>query len=523
MKTQHHLDTQSGSQEPMYAKRSGTSRLAMLGAVLVVILIVGASAIVFAQLAIHEKGQGSASIPSGNWTNVLQGYTLTSLTAASSDPAVLYACAMNSRISSTPAKGASSSASSTSFTVLRSSDYGTHWQNIGANIGLTSNCQLAVNPNNSSELYVLGATQSQNGQTVSVLKHSTDGGKSWTTILPRLKSANGQLSPLPTIQSGSMQQISMVSGHLFGIEIVPFNILPPVKSGGVPPYLNQLPRLVESSDGGQTWTIIDQQLASTQQGISSYAVDPTNANTIYALFHHPWFPLLQTPTRPGIPVPANELNAALYKTTDGGTSWNPLLQNLAFGSSIQLASNNPQTIYVGGSRSPLPYAASNSGTLPAQGIGSFSLQISTDAGTNWQIVPNLPQSPFVRNWFVSQNGQVYVYTGGLAMQPVTTEVVGTAIAATAVTIPQSTPQSTNATPHSMPVIEQPHLTPPATSPSLQPEIQRYDPSSSQWSTVTKPPFNGGTLLAVTPGTPSSDILWYTGISQSQNVLYRYIT
>jgi hypothetical protein len=522
MKTQHHVDTQSGSQEPMNTKRSGTSRLATLGAILVVILIVGASAIVYTQLAMHQKGEVSASIPSGNWANVLHGYTLTSLTAPSSEPAVLYACAMNSRISSIPAKGTSSSASSTAFTVLSSRDYGTHWQNIGANIGLTANCQLAVNPNNSSELYVLGATQSQNGQSVSVLKHTTDGGKSWTTISPRLKSASGQSSPLPTIQAGNMQQISMVAGQLFGIEIVPFKILPPVKSGGVPPYLNQLPRLVTSSDGGQTWTIIDQQLASTQQGISSYAVDPTNANTIYALFHHPWFPLLQTPTRPGIPVPANELHAALYKTTDGGATWNLLLQNLAFGTSIQLASNNSQTIYVGGSSSPLPYATSNSGTSIAQGIGSFSLQISTDAGTSWQNVPNLPQSPFVRNWFVSQNGQVYVYIGGLAMQPVTTAVVGTAIAATAVSIPQSTPQSMNATPHSMPMIEQPHLTPPATSPALQAEIQRYDPASSQWSTVTKPPINGGALLAVTPESATSDLLWYIGISQGQDVLYRYV-
>ncbi len=200
-----------------------------------------------------------------------------------------------------------------------------------------------------------------------------------------------------------------------------------------------------------------------------------------------------------------------------------MLQNLAFGTSVQIASNNPQTIYVGGSSSPLPYAAANSGPSLAQGIGSFSLSISKDGGTNWQNVPDLPQSPFVRNWFVGQQGQVYVNIGGLAAQPLTTAVVGTAIAATAITIPQSSPQSTNATPHSMPLIKQPQLTPQATSPTLQAQIQRYDPSSSKWSTMTKPPFDGGTLLAVTPTSTTGDILWYIGISQGQDVLYRYTT
>ncbi len=107
MKAQKPVDTPKDPQESVHSKRSGAARLATLGAVLVVILIVGASAIVYAQLAIHQKGQGSAPAPSGNWTNVLHGYTLTSLTAANNDPAVLYACALNSRLGSTPAKGAS--------------------------------------------------------------------------------------------------------------------------------------------------------------------------------------------------------------------------------------------------------------------------------------------------------------------------------------------------------------------------------------------------------------------------------
>jgi hypothetical protein len=517
MKTQGPVDTHMNSQEPDHGKRSRASRLATLGAVLVVILIVGASAIVYAQLANHRNGQAAAAMPTGNWANVLQGYTLTSLQEAANDPAHLYACAVNSRNRNIPSKGASSSASSASLTVLSSSDYGTHWQNIGGNISLTSNCQLAVNPDNSSELYVLGATQTQNGQTTSVLKQSTNGGQTWTTITPSLQSASGSPAPLWRMQMGNMQQISMGAGHLFAMEVVPFRVLPPVKSGSVPPYLNQLPRLITSSDGGQTWTIVDQQLASTQQGVSSYAVEPSNANTIYALFQKAWFPVLQPQPRQGAPMPTNGFNAELYKTTDGGTTWKPLLQSLPLGTSIQLAAGNPQTIYVGGSRSPLPYAAGSPGGTSAQGIGSFSLRVSNDGGANWQNVPDVPQTPFVRNWFVSQNGQVYIHTGGLAAQPGMTIVVGTAIAATAVTIPQSTPQTISATPHSMPMIKQPQATPAAS----QTQIQRFDLTANQWSTVTKPPVNG-TLLAVTPASGTGNILWYTGIVQGQNVLYRYV-
>jgi photosystem II stability/assembly factor-like uncharacterized protein len=506
MKTQEPVDSQMGSQESDHGKRSGTSRLATSGAVLVVILIVAASGIVYAQLAKHHTEQASASLPSGSWTSVLQGYTITSLQAAANDPAVLYACAMNSNGSTTP-------------TVLSSSDYGTHWQNIGANIGLTSNCQLAVNPDNSSELYVIGATQTQNGQTINVLKHATDGGKTWTTITPSLKSPTGQVTPMWRIQVGNMQQISMVAGHLFAIEVEPFNVMPPVKPGSVPPYLNQLPRLITSSDGGQTWTFVDQQFASTQQGVTSYVVDPTNANTIYALFHPSWLPLRETPQGTGIPVPINGLNGELYKTTDGGSSWKLLLQNLALGSSVQLAQGNPQNIYVGGSRSPQPYAASNPGWTIPQGVGSFSLQMSNDGGTSWQSVPALAQKLLVNAWFVNQNGQVYIYSGNIVMQPQATAMVATAIATKAVMIPQGTPQTTSVSsqPHSMPMMSQPLATPTA----AQAEIQRYDPASSQWSSVTKPPVYGK-LLAVTPNSASSDILWYAGVSQGQEVLYRYV-
>ena len=52
-------------------------------------------------------------------------------------------------------------------------------------------------------------------------------------------------------------------------------------------------------------------------------------------------------------------------------------------------------------------------------------------------------------------------------------------------------------------------------------IQRYDPMSNAWSDVTRPPTAGFTLQ-VTPAQASSGaILWFGGMVNGQESLYRY--
>src|SRR5689334_6360269 len=83
-------------------QRKGRSRLAYLGAVLVVALIVGVSATVFSQWKLRH-GQGAALLPvgqtavppSGQWVQALNGYSVTALEAVQSNPAVLYVCAVH--------------------------------------------------------------------------------------------------------------------------------------------------------------------------------------------------------------------------------------------------------------------------------------------------------------------------------------------------------------------------------------------------------------------------------------------
>src|SRR5947207_1119717 len=140
-------------------------RFAGIGAVIAVALIVSLSAIVFAQLAQHHSGKQPTPPNAGQWEQVLKGYTVVSLVAARNNPSVLYACAVQSQNSPT-----SNSGQSANYTVLRSSDFGSHWQNVGSSASLGGNCNLAISPNNSNDVYAVGLTTDKPSH--NILKHS---------------------------------------------------------------------------------------------------------------------------------------------------------------------------------------------------------------------------------------------------------------------------------------------------------------------------------------------------------------
>jgi hypothetical protein len=271
-----------------------------------------------------------------------------------------------------------------------------------------------------------------------------------------------------------------------------------------------LPRLVTSVDGGQTWTVVDTKLVSTNMGVRDYAVDPSNTTTIYELLGPAFGPIQPATGAPksitgSLP---NSMDGALYKSTDGGATWKLLLDNLPFGSQLQLAQNTPNVLYVGGVRSPLPYAAQQNhpGVEPAFPLqtGAFHLHMSNDGGATWHDVPNLPQTFYALSWFAGADGKVYTYStnnlpGGSSSNPggQATAIVATAVPA----VPAiAVPGSGNPTP----------------------TIERFDPNSNAWSTLTKPPVSG-LLLAVTPtSTNSGAALWLFANSNGKPVLFRYI-
>src|SRR5437868_320178 len=197
-------------------QRKGRSRLAYLGAVLVVALIVGVSATVFSLWKVrHGPGTnlspfGQTSVPPpGQWVQALNGYSVTVLEAVQSNPSVLYACAVH---------GPLKAGYDVQYTIMRSNDFGSHWQDVGGQAAISGSCQLAVNPANSNELYVVSGPKSASGSgaIAYALKHSADGGQTWTTLSPTLHSSD--------IHSGipwNVQQLTFAGNSLFGTQWVP--------------------------------------------------------------------------------------------------------------------------------------------------------------------------------------------------------------------------------------------------------------------------------------------------------------
>lgn len=507
MKTQDSVDIQTLTPERRRSRKGAW--IATFGAILVVALIVGASAIVFAQLSQQHKN--AAQPPSGNWVSVLQGYTLSSLAAAHNSSAVLYACATN-------VQNNSSTSNSTSYTVLRSIDFGTHWQDIGSKVTLGPSCQIAINPTDSNDIFAIGTTTGSNGQASSVLHHSTDGGQTWTTIQPKL---NVSVSTTPV--QWSIQQLSFADNALFGIQWVPSTPVPPVHTGSLPNSFGRLSRLLTSTDGGQTWTVIDRQVATKNLSTGSYAVDPANSKTIYELASTPWLPV-QPSAEPNDIIPVFGINGNLYKTTDGGTTWQLLQSNLPFGTQIKMAAGSSQMLYLGGVRSPLPYVARGSASNSTDVAQSnFRLQITNDGGATWRTVPDVPQASIVQGWFVASNGQVFAYAGSGGVytpQSQPTVSTGTAVASTPAVTPGMTPQS-GVVPSILAPDSFQTTPPPVSTATPAPTLQRYDPASNTWSVVTKPPTSGA-FMAVTPGDNSSNVLWFLDTNNGQAVLYRFI-
>ena len=512
-------ETRSAAQE----RRRNASWMAGIGAALVVALLIGVSVVVFAEAKQHGTNSGKQTPipPTGTWTPVLQGYALNSIVAAANNPATLYACALPGQSSSVnsgapPVQGSTSS--SQHFTVLHSTDFGTHWQAVGGNIALGYSCQLAVNSSNSNDVYAAGTSS---GPTPSgVLLHSTDGGQTWTTVHPKFTLPTAS----PAAVSWSVQQITVAGGHLFGIQFV--------RSGPVhvKPSGMLLPRLVTSIDGGQTWTILDTQLASTGMGVRDYAIDPSNTATIYELLGPTFGPIQPADGTPKS-IPPSTISDALYKSTDGGSTWKLLLNDLPYGSQLQLAGNTPSMLYVGGVRTPLPYVLqpNHAVTEPAFPLqtGGFNLHMSNDGGATWHTVANLPQSFFALSWFVGADGKVYTYstnnlpggstgTGNPGAQ--TTSIVATPVPPMP---PVANPSGSSSSIHVVSSQVSTTLVVPAPG-NPNPTIERYDPASNSWSALTRPPAMG-LLLAVTPTSNGSGaVLWLQAEDNGKMTVYRYV-
>jgi photosystem II stability/assembly factor-like uncharacterized protein len=190
---------------------------------------------------------------------------------------------------------------STGGGVWQTTDAGATWTNISdgffeaASIGA-----IAVADSNPNVIYVGTGSACPRGNVspgVGMYK-STDGGKTWQHIGLRESGTIGRIRVNPT--NPDLVYVAVL-GNLFA----------PNKERGV----------YRSSDGGKTWQLV--HFMSDRTGAVDLTMDPKNPNTLIAAM---W-----TTERKPWTINSGGPDSGLYRTTDGGNTWQRLTQGLPKG------------------------------------------------------------------------------------------------------------------------------------------------------------------------------------------------
>lgn len=213
------------------------------------------------------------------------------------------------------------------------------WQVEGpGNIGGRINC-IAVHPQNSDIIFT--------GTPTGGIYKTTNGGNSWTPVFDdqvQLSIACIVFDPTDANIMYAGTGDPNISGFAF-------------MGNGI----------YKSTDGGNSWNYLG---LSAQSIISKIAVDPTNPQVIYA-------------ASMGVPHTQGP-NRGLYKTTDGGQTWEQILSlgNDAGIIDLIMDPSNPQTLYASGWNR----IRNNQQTI---GFGNASkIFKTTDGGQNWTVLSN---------------------------------------------------------------------------------------------------------------------------------------
>jgi photosystem II stability/assembly factor-like uncharacterized protein len=287
--------------------------------------------------------------------------------------------------------------------LYKSTDGGSNWNEIPGFENSERIASIAINPNNTNEVYVgvLGALWSDS-EDRGVYK-TTDGGTTWDKILyvnPSTGAADVIMDPKnPNILYASMWQFRRTAWG--------FN------SGGADSAL------YKSTDGGKSWNKIHNGFPSGDLGRIAVQVAPSDSSIVYAV--------LET---------EDKAKNGLWKSTDAGQSWEHL--NADFGltvrpfyfSRITVDPRNHDVVVKGG----LSGSISRDGGKTFKNLGNMHSDIhditfhiedsdimysgtdggvyrSWNGGTTFEIVENLPLSQF---YHVSvDDAEPYNVYGGL--------------------------------------------------------------------------------------------------------------
>jgi photosystem II stability/assembly factor-like uncharacterized protein len=251
--------------------------------------------------------------------------------------------------------------------IFKTTDNGATWNAIFDDKLYLGISYLLIDPKAHNTIYAATGDPNISGSPVigNGIYKSTDAGKSWKNIGP----TQGKIVSKILLNPDSQNVIyAACMGNPFGRD----------SERG----------LYKTSDGGKTWNKI--LYVDTQTGITDAVMDPKDSKTMYACA---W-----TRIRTNRESTISSISDKIYKTTDGGNSWNVLANGL------------PSS---GISRIGVSISQKNHNTLYAIVVDSASLDLSgiyktTDAGKSWSQMPGTGLPPGVMGGFGWYFGKVYI-------------------------------------------------------------------------------------------------------------------
>ncbi len=205
--------------------------------------------------------------------------------------------------------------------VWKTTNAGTTWEPVFDNEGVSTIGDVTVAPSDPAIVWV-GTGEPNNRQSSSwgngVYK-STDAGKTWANMGLKDSHHIGRIAIHPA--NSNMVYVAAL-GHLWG----------PNKERGV----------YKTTDGGKTWT---QSLSINEEtGVVDLAMDPQSPDTLYAAAYQR--------RRTAYGFNGGGPSGAIYKTTDGGATWQKLTKGLPYAEGgdvgrigISIYRRNPNIVY----------------------------------------------------------------------------------------------------------------------------------------------------------------------------------
>jgi photosystem II stability/assembly factor-like uncharacterized protein len=239
---------------------------------------------------------------------------------------------------------------------------------------------LAVAPSSPDTVYV-GTGESTPRDSTGYghgMYKSTDGGKTWTHIGLDNTEHIGKIAVDP--KNPNTVFVAAI-GHLY--------------------EANPDRGLYRSQDGGRNWQKV--LFKNDNIGAVDVVIDPTNSRIVYATLWNtrrpPWYTY----------QPSNGPGGGIFKSTDGGTTWNQLTKGLPAScigrSGVAVAPSNPRRLYAvvddflpegGSASSACPSVPPGRGAAATSAQGGFYR--SDDAGANWTKLSADPEL-WTRGWY----------------------------------------------------------------------------------------------------------------------------